>query len=86
MNLKDILTLGIFVFFVLPGLAGIMFWLLTYNVHSPEENIKTGTELLVDQAMPWWLGLVSFAATLGSFGIVILLFVAAVIKITGIKS
>ncbi len=86
MDLEDTLKLFIFVFFVLPGLVGVMLWLLTFNYHTPEENIKTGTELLVDQASPWWLGLVSWAATLGSFGLAVMILVVAAIKITGIES
>ena len=86
MTLKEVLILGVFVFFILPSLLSVLLWSLTYATHSAEENIKTGTELLVDQAMPWWIELISFAATLGSFGVVIIFLLAAVIKITGITS
>ncbi|MBI5223902.1 hypothetical protein HY990_05790 [Candidatus Micrarchaeota archaeon] len=86
MQLKAILTLAISAFFIAPGLLSVFLWSVSLNSHSPEENVKTGVELIVDQAMPWWLGLVSLAATLGSFGIVIFVFIAIVIRITGIRS
>jgi len=74
MNAKEIAILIIFFLFGLPSLMKIFFWVVQSSNNPPPQNIEKATELMVEEATPWWLGTLEWLAGLpGIFGAVLII-------------
>lgn len=64
MDLKSIAILIIFLVFILPGLIHIISFSFSSLSASPEEIAEEGAEIIAEQAVPWWVGVMEWFAQL----------------------
>ncbi len=70
-----------FVFFVLPSLCGILWYIMMSPFRTPEENIQEGVKLMVDAAIPWWVEPMKAASKLPQiFGTIVVVGIALCIQ------
>ncbi len=55
MRLGEIITLIVFMVFVLPLLLTFVGWAISSVINPTPENIEKGTELIAQAATPWWV-------------------------------
>ena len=66
MDLKSIAILIIFLVFILPGLIHIISFSFLISSASPEKVAEEGAEIIAEQAVPWWVGVIEWLANLPS--------------------
>lgn len=66
--------------FSIPIVAGMIIWALSYVVNPSPDKISQAGQLIAQAAIPWWVPVIQFLATMGTFGaigIIVLLFLVA---------
>jgi len=71
--MKEIAQLAIFLVFVLPTLLTLTVWTHDISKNPSADNMQKGVEIVAEDAIPWWLGIFVWIASLGGMLSVILL-------------
>ena len=64
MKSKEIAILMVFLVFILPLLIKFLFWAIISITNPSPENIEKGAELIAESAIPWWIGVIEWLASL----------------------
>lgn len=65
-SLKEIAILIIFIVFILPSLLSVISLSLRAPISEPEDIAEKGAEIIAEQAVPWWIGIIEFFSKLPS--------------------
>lgn len=75
MKSKEIAILIVFLVFILPLLIKCLFWAIISITNPSPENIEKGAELIAESAIPWWIGVIEWLASLRGIIAVVLIIV-----------
>lgn len=64
----------------IPLIIGIIHYALTVSFASPEEHMNQSTELIVQAATPWWIGIVEWLSNMGEIGALAIIGLLIVLK------
>jgi hypothetical protein len=68
MTAKKIAILIIFLVFTLPFLIELLSWTIGSTTNPSPENIGKGADFIVESAIPWWIGIIEWLASLPGIG------------------
>lgn len=54
--------------FSIPIIAGTIVWVLSYAVSPSLDKIDQAGQLITQAAIPWWVSVIQFLASLGALG------------------
>jgi hypothetical protein len=67
--------------FALISIIGVFIWAFSYQINPTPEKIDQAGQLIAQAAIPWWVSVIQFLASLGIIGaILILIFLYLVAK------
>lgn len=75
MKSKEIAILIVFLVFMLPLLIKCLSWAIISITNPSPENIEKGAELIAESAIPWWIGVIEWLASLPSIIAAVLIIV-----------
>ena len=61
---KGVAIMMILLLFVLPFSIRVLSWTIVSTTDPSPENIEKGTELIAESAVPWWIGIIEWLASL----------------------
>jgi hypothetical protein len=78
--------IGVIISFIvgLPLLLMFLFWSVGYIISPSAESIGKGAELIANAAVPWWLDVLGWLATLPLAGLLVLGFILFLIWIRAV--
>ena len=66
MDFKGLAILIIFIIVGIPSIINLVSFTIKSTTDTPEKVTEEGAELIVEEAVPWWIGIIQWLANLPS--------------------